>query len=314
MRPLVTLLAFSLAACGGPTDEQGRPLPIQTEYTEPFYRNDPELGVSAEPSRRVKVRKSYGGETVYAATYSSDACGLRASPPPPPGPARPVLFFGDSFTFGEGVDDDETFPAVFQTETGGRYRALNLGLPGYGPHHMLRQLETGREACALAGRKPVLAVYVAGNNHPARAAGRAPWDASGPRYALDAEGKPRFMGAFQGPLAATLTNARRLALPRPGDRAWEDPVAEDEARFAAILEASSRLLRRRYGARLVVVLLEERLPEAALRARGLSVIAPGELLPPGFLLSHRFRYDGHPNAAFHESLGRSLARRLGDDS
>src|SRR5690606_25037038 len=42
-----------------------------------------------------------------------DADGFRGNGPPAP-PGRPVLAVGDSFTFGDQVDDDETWPAYLE--------------------------------------------------------------------------------------------------------------------------------------------------------------------------------------------------------
>lgn len=50
-----------------------------------------------------------------------------------------ILFSGDSFTFGDGVDDKNTFPSIFQAVTG--RKVINAGVPGYGIDQMyLRSL------------------------------------------------------------------------------------------------------------------------------------------------------------------------------
>lgn len=41
-----------------------------------------------------------------------------------------ILFAGDSFTFGDGVNDNETFPALYQTLI--REKVVNAGVSGYG--------------------------------------------------------------------------------------------------------------------------------------------------------------------------------------
>ncbi|HZQ00381.1 MAG TPA: GDSL-type esterase/lipase family protein [Reyranella sp.] len=48
---------------------------------------------------------------------------------PPPG-ERPTLAVGDSYTYGEEVADDETWPALLQAHTG--HPVLNGGVSGYG--------------------------------------------------------------------------------------------------------------------------------------------------------------------------------------
>jgi lysophospholipase L1-like esterase len=57
-----------------------------------------------------------------------------------------VLFLGDSFTFGEGVADDEPFPvlvaaALGRRDPGVRYRAINAGVSGYNTRDEVAYLE-----------------------------------------------------------------------------------------------------------------------------------------------------------------------------
>jgi lysophospholipase L1-like esterase len=54
-----------------------------------------------------------------------------------------VLMLGDSYTFGSGVRDDETFSAVLQGAVGGTAEVVNAGVPGYGifqEERLLRRL------------------------------------------------------------------------------------------------------------------------------------------------------------------------------
>ena len=57
----------------------------------------------------------------------------RADPPPQPG--YKIKAFGDSFTFGSDVGDQETWPAVIEREAG--WICLNYGVPGHGPDQAL---------------------------------------------------------------------------------------------------------------------------------------------------------------------------------
>lgn len=56
-----------------------------------------------------------------------------------------VLMVGDSFAFGYGVGDDETLAHFLERElrshTGKECEVLNLGVPGYGVHQMIRLAE-----------------------------------------------------------------------------------------------------------------------------------------------------------------------------
>ncbi|HTY38288.1 MAG TPA: SGNH/GDSL hydrolase family protein [Bacteroidota bacterium] len=67
-----------------------------------------------------------------------DAFGVRQSRGRPQAPVpdgKRVAFFGDSFTFGEGVGDDETLPAlvdsILQIERPSEYATINFGVPNF---------------------------------------------------------------------------------------------------------------------------------------------------------------------------------------
>jgi hypothetical protein len=58
-----------------------------------------------------------------------------------PDPRLRALFLGDSFVFGDGVEESERFTNVLETLRPS-WRVDNLGIVGYGPDLMLRSLET----------------------------------------------------------------------------------------------------------------------------------------------------------------------------
>lgn len=82
---------------------------------------NPERGWTLKPNLKNKLH--------YAAVVNSDSNGARISGSRKSG--ENVLFLGDSFCFGEGVDDNETIPAFFQ-ENFQKVQAINLGVHGYG--------------------------------------------------------------------------------------------------------------------------------------------------------------------------------------
>jgi hypothetical protein len=57
-----------------------------------------------------------------------------------PGTGR-ILFVGDSYTFGDGVTNEQAFPTVLQEEDLGSWEVLNLGVSGYGPDQALLMYE-----------------------------------------------------------------------------------------------------------------------------------------------------------------------------
>ncbi len=103
---------------------------------------DKDLGYRPLASSKIRVVKKSGEQVLYDAHYSHDKNSRRIVPS-----VREIqddkdiaVFFGDSFTYGEGVDDDETMP-YFYSLTTGKHQSYNYGFSGYGPQNMLAMLE-----------------------------------------------------------------------------------------------------------------------------------------------------------------------------
>jgi len=94
---------------------------------------DARLGFAPRPN--TKGRRNPWGKLV-----TLDADGLRSNgtQPKPSGPT--VLAIGDSFTFGDEVDDGETWPAALERRIG--RRVVNGGGFGYGLDQMVLRAET----------------------------------------------------------------------------------------------------------------------------------------------------------------------------
>ncbi len=87
-----------------------------------LLRYDPRLGWRLTPGWQGTHRHAD-----YEVQYAITAAGLRADPDV--GAAPTDLVIGDSFTFGLGVADDETFVSHLNRAAGGRF--LNAAVPGY---------------------------------------------------------------------------------------------------------------------------------------------------------------------------------------
>lgn len=106
------------------------------------YRPDARLGWALRPDWTARDEAPD-----YRVTVRTNALGLRgpeAAPHPSPGVTR-VLVLGDSFAFGYGVEDEESFPRRLEARWRAEGRAvevLNAAVPGYSADHHLVYLRT----------------------------------------------------------------------------------------------------------------------------------------------------------------------------
>jgi len=279
------------------------------------YVHDPDLGSIYRPGGRFRAVKSENGEVLYDAVYTIDEFGNRVTPEPV-APDRPaVVFFGCSYTFGDGIDDEESLPWQFAEATGRRFDVVNAGHSGHGAHQMLRMLETDHLDSRI--RHGVAhAFYSAMDHHPARAAGLAPWDFEGPRYELDGDAVA-WRGPFHGASAARLIRLGQLLfggrwLPPWLDRPV-DPAIDDE-RWVRLVERSAKLVRERWNATLTTIVWDANSERGShlldlLVARGLDVLPVSSVLPTGKGPADLIPKDWHPTPATNSILARAIARR-----
>ena len=146
--------AFGLIDPGGLNDGV-------TRVTTPqrWAPDDPVLGYRPKPNTTVDVKASYGDQLLYRATYHIDATGARVTPGS--GPDGPTwLFVGDSTISGEGLGDSEALPSQFAQLLRPPAHVVNLGVPGYGPNHLVRALETGLYDGYVVGKVAAVITWI----------------------------------------------------------------------------------------------------------------------------------------------------------
>jgi hypothetical protein len=165
-------------------------------FSGPYFKLDDVLGTVAIPGEHVQSSRSLHGKPEYNVIYTTDSNGLRITPPArATGLEGSLLFFGCSFTFGEGLNDDETMPYQVGILSGGRYQVYNFGFQGYAPNQMLAAIESGRVR-QIVQAPPRYAIYQAIPDHVARVAGKIPYGKHSPRYRLGADGNASRDGHF----------------------------------------------------------------------------------------------------------------------
>lgn len=151
-------------------EARDRDIKFTGEHAQAFFQRDEWLGYRPVPNTQAVASRKEGEETLYRVTYSIDSYGRRVTPVEDlaPNPEH-ILFFGGSYTFAEGVNDDETMPYYVSALAPG-YRAYNYGAGGYGPQQMLAKLQSEEIATEIEEPRGII-VYTFINEHIRRAIG-----------------------------------------------------------------------------------------------------------------------------------------------
>lgn len=148
----------------------------------PLRTPAPQVAYDPHPLRRFTLRPSQEAYT-YQGRVRVGADGLRAVvPAPPPAACRVVAGVGDSFTFGMGVHDEETWPsrlAASLAERGVQAAVHNLGTISYGTAQELHLLDEHRARLGVTLVVHALYWNDYHGNAPPRPGEPAPLDSAG---------------------------------------------------------------------------------------------------------------------------------------
>lgn len=290
-----------------------------------FDAPDPLLGWRLRPNVTVRSAK----EGSYDVLVRANEMGLRGAAPvqiaKPTGTIR-IGIFGDSQTFGEGVNDHETYSVILAENLSG-VDVLNFGVHGYGTDQMLLRYETE----GIDYKLDVLILAFA-QFHMLRNDTDFSYFAK-PRFELLSDGKLRLTGVpvpspeelAQQPVPYTWQFADESVLARwvwkrvqkfrertaykPGSLSWQLTKALI-TRFATTA--------RKAGTDFIIVNIDKTDPEIGFLVEGLAKeIGVGFLdLRSMFQLAHSsgpqywLQNDGHWNALGHRLVATELKRYL----
>lgn len=168
------------------------------EYTEGEYFDQYKeyIGYGPKNDGSFSSIKKINNDTIYSVTYTIKNK-IRNTPNSDDSSDIHNIFLGCSQVFGEGLNDDQTFPYFFNENLKIKSNTRNYGFHGYGPHHALSLLENFIINDKLFSKKPkninVFYSYIDG--HEIRAAGLRKWDLYGPRYDVE-NGNIIYKGGF----------------------------------------------------------------------------------------------------------------------
>jgi hypothetical protein len=322
----------------GPADfVQGRVTEGNVE--ELIHAPDDKLGWAPQAGTVARHRLTFEGELLYDVHYTIGSNGLRISSPPTadhhvPLAADCMLFFGDSFTFGQGLEDHETLPFVVGEKLENRSRTYNFGVKGYGAHQMLSALQHGLvEDAVRCDQGRVTHVFYQGiTDHIGRSAGPVWGWHYGPRYRLTSDGGVRLDGSFEDDagqeeeqsltqLTINQFTKSRIYKAIINGKYVSKFSQEELDLYLGIVDASRRLVRSTYPCTEFHVLLwdEDKIDNRGirdgLRERGIDVRLMSDILPDYELDSLNERYvlheeDEHPNALAVELIAEYAVREV----
>lgn len=298
-----------------PGSDSGKPSITSRKPT----KRDNLLGYSPLKNNQFTKTKFYKEQVVFKATYSFNEYGLRASPPfNNDSLIGDCLFFGCSYTLGEGVEDDETFPYQVGLLTKGQYRIHNFAFNGYGPHQMLAALEYGTVREVVPNdEKTKHGFFLTFPHHALRAAGWIGWDVHGPRYLLNTDGSVSLNGTFYDNIIIRGLRQSKILYNRLFN--YENISSEQIELYAEIIAASEDKFKAFYPDGKFYVLFINRQTKlsqkllSALQQKELKILSVNEILSDPAPYSERFRvhkYDPHPNALANKLIASFIAEKI----
>lgn len=297
-------LAFGVAIVEGVAEAR---LPRIVENEKGLWDRDPNLGHHAKKQGVIPAEKVVDGNLSYRVSYTIDP-GLRRLTVSNPNGAK-VRFFGDSYTFGEGLNDADTLPQSFADITGAN--VLNFGYPAYSPAQALRAVELGLYDKDLKDTK--LLILQTGPYQIERIACLPWWTIGFPRY-VEKDGKLAFSGQC-APAPRVESGAYRM-LVEPKVRQITHADAET---YIKVVEAFVKLAQSKYHAPVLILdmafdsdrfqsagFTQEQV-EARFRSAGATVLnddldaTSAERMIP---------YDGHPTGLANRLMARKTVAYL----
>ena len=315
---IATLTGFEGYLYANRSYKDGR---IENLYDDKYSIYHPDLGYTlAANQNRPNVTKYIDNKLIYKVHYSINEHGLRRAM----GEDRAkgyfgcILVYGGSFSFGEGLNDEETLPWRIDVLTGRRHRVYNFGLHGYGPHQMLASLESGHTASIVDCKdEPVVVIYQTMLDHIRRVSGLKSWDKRGPRYRVDDHGKAVLSGHFdetitRGRLFHLLDESYIFRSVLGADRALGK---EDYDLFLAVVEKAKERSNELFNLQDFVVIYwdsgpQDPLPDM-LGNHNIRVFRVNDIIPGSRSYDSEYRLPGdlHPSALADEKIAEFIVKQ-----
>jgi hypothetical protein len=140
-----------------------------------YYEHIPGFGYRPSEGEYSFRKISEDDEIIYDVSYTIGSDGYRSDVP---STNYDIFIYGGSFTFGEGLNDNETLSYFLQKEHG--FTSKNLGIHGYGLHQALYNIQHGKTFKSIGGLNILLTTPL----HALRSSCKETFSNGTPRYVL----------------------------------------------------------------------------------------------------------------------------------
>jgi len=181
---IALLLSLSVAEWVAPILLDDSRKKTQYDLTHDYpYKNirATDLGQQPYPGVHRSRKLTLKGEEIYNVSYSIGEDGFRLTTPVKVAPYR-INFLGCSFTFGEGLKDNQTLPHYINSKMED-VSVKNFGFHSWGAHQALAILQSDRDT------RGSINFFLTIPWHVDRSACKPRWSKGGPKYEIAADGR-----------------------------------------------------------------------------------------------------------------------------
>jgi hypothetical protein len=274
------------------------------------------------PERNFKDHsKAYSGNTLlYDVHYTTDEHGLRKTPPiSADSLTKSAVFFGCSFTFGIGINDNDVMPNIVQKLVQNKYKVYNFGYGGYGTHQMLTLIEKNM-VDSIVKYEPKIFIYALIPDHLNRILDLVPYGHHCPKYILDTNThEVKYAGLFDDFNNLALSKIKNSEI--YGLFKKKKAEISDVILFVKMVQKSQTLLKNKYpNSEFHVLFWDNKFDKIGslmlkeLKNTNISTHIISEIVPDYYRSTRqycvKFPYEFHPNGKINRKIAAYLVNNV----
>jgi hypothetical protein len=297
-------------------------------FEERYFQADLDLGYMPPANVQKRAAFKLAGYPIYDVHYTTNEYGLRQTKGNDQSKLS-FVFLGCGMTFGEGLSDDETLPSYYSSALDFQHNVINFGVNGYGPHHALRVIESGRLSNIASG--DISSVYFeTAPSHMVRSFVPRDWDLLGPQYVLTKCGKSvQYVGPRNSYGVARVKQwlMEHSWLVSAVSNYIDRSIAKDKEAmlwlYLQIIKHAKVLVETKLQSEFRVILWDEPFEINNedltpfiidfMKREGIEYSLTSDILKTTQYSRYMIPYDGHPNALANELIGNYLAHEWNEN-